>query len=486
MDLFTLTLGEAQALLDRGECTSVQLTESVLARIDAVEKRVNSFITLRKEEALVQAARADQDRRQGKGGALCGLPLAIKDVLCTSTMATTCGSLILEHFVPPYDATVIEKLQKEGAVLLGKLAMDEFAMGSTSENCAFGTPHNPWRLGYVAGGSSGGSAACVAADQCLASLGSDTGGSIRQPASLCGIVGMKPTYGRVSRYGLVAFASSLDQVGPMTKDVRDCALLLNVISGHDPRDATSSPAPVPDYTAALQEGLKGVRVGVPAEYFGAGLDPEVERTVRAGIAMLADAGAEIIEVSLPHTEYCVAVYYLIAPAEASSNLARYDGVRYGYRDMQADSLLDMYRQSRSGGFGAEVKKRILIGTYALSAGYYDAYYKKASQVRTLIREDFAKVFARCDLVASPVTPTPAWRIGEKADDPLALYLSDILTISANLAGIPGMSVPAGFSSAGLPIGLQLQAAHFNEEILLRAAWNLEQRAGVKGRRPELA
>ena len=461
MDLFTLTLGEAQALLDRGECTSVQLTESVLARIDAVEERVNSFITLGKEEALVQAARADQARRQGRVGALCGLPLAIKDVLCTSTMPTTCGSRILEHFVPPYDATVIEKLQKEGAVLLGKLAMDEFAMGSTSENCAFGTPQNPWRQGYVAGGS------------------------IRQPASLCGIVGMKPTYGRVSRYGLVAFASSLDQVGPMTKDVRDCALLLNVISGQDPRDATSSPAAVPDYTAALQEGLKGVRIGVPAEYFGAGLDSEVERVVRAGIAMLADAGAEIIEVSLPHTEYCVAVYYLIAPAEASSNLARYDGVRYGYRDMKADSLLDMYRQSRSGGFGAEVKKRILIGTYALSAGYYDAYYKKASQVRTLIREDFAKVFASCDLVASPVTPTPAWRIGEKADDPLALYLSDILTISANLAGIPGMSVPAGFSSAGLPIGLQLQAAHFNEEILLRAAWNLEQRAGVKGRRPEL-
>ncbi|MHB8809204.1 MAG: Asp-tRNA(Asn)/Glu-tRNA(Gln) amidotransferase subunit GatA [Desulfobulbaceae bacterium] len=485
MDLFTLTLSEAKALLDRGECTSVQLTEAMLARIDAVEERVNSFITLDKEQALRRAALADQDRQQGRGGALCGLPLAIKDVLCTSTMPTTCGSRILEHFTPPYDATVIERVQGEGAVLLGKLAMDEFAMGSTSENCAFGTPHNPWRLGYVAGGSSGGSAACVAADQCLASLGSDTGGSIRQPASLCGIVGMKPTYGRVSRYGLVAFASSLDQVGPMTKDVRDSALLLNVISGHDPRDATSSLRPVPDYTAALQEGLKGVRVGVPAEYFGAGLDPEVERVVRAGIKMLADGGAEIVEVSLPHTEYCVAVYYLIAPAEASSNLARYDGVRYGYRDMQADTLLDMYRQSRSAGFGPEVKKRILIGTYALSAGYYDAYYKKASQVRTLIREDFNAAFARCDLIASPVTPTPAWPIGDKGDDPLALYLSDILTISANLAGIPGMSVPAGFSGEGLPIGLQLLAAHFNEEILLRAAWNLEQRAGVKGRRPEL-
>ncbi|HBI14784.1 MAG TPA: Asp-tRNA(Asn)/Glu-tRNA(Gln) amidotransferase GatCAB subunit A [Desulfobulbaceae bacterium] len=486
MDLFTLTLSEAKAMLDRGECTSVQLTKSVLARIDAVEERVNSFITLRGEDALAQAARADKARQQGRAGALCGLPLAIKDVLCTSTMPTTCGSRILEHFLPPYDATVIEKLQDEGAVLLGKLAMDEFAMGSTSENCAFGTPHNPWRLGYVAGGSSGGSAACVAADECLASLGSDTGGSIRQPASLCGIVGMKPTYGRVSRYGLVAFASSLDQVGPMTKDVRDCALLMNVISGHDRRDATSSPNPVPDFTAALLNGLKGLRVGVPAEYFGAGLDPEVERVVRGALRMLADGGAEIIEVSLPHTEYCVAVYYLIAPAEASSNLARYDGVRYGYRDMQASSLLDMYRRSRSAGFGGEVKKRILIGTYALSAGYYDAYYKKASQVRTLIREDFDRAFASCDLIASPVTPTPAWPIGDKGDDPLALYLSDILTISANLAGIPGMSVPAGFSREGLPIGLQLQAAHFNEEILLRAAWNLEQRAGIRGRRPELS
>ena len=485
MDLFTLTLGEAKARLDRGECTAVQLTESILARINAVEGRVKSFITLRPEEAMAQAVQADEARRQGRAGSLCGLPLAIKDVLCTSTMPTTCGSRILEHFVPPYDATVIEKLRAAGVVLLGKVAMDEFAMGSTSENCAFGTPENPWKAGYVAGGSSGGSAASVAADQCLASLGSDTGGSIRQPASLCGIVGMKPTYGRVSRYGLVAFASSLDQVGPMTKDVRDCALLLNAISGHDPRDATSSTRPVPDYSSALREGLKGLRVGVPAEYFGAGLDSEVERVVRGSIAMLADAGAEIVAVSLPHTEYCVAVYYLIAPAEASSNLARYDGVRYGYRDMRADSLIDMYRRSRSAGFGPEVKKRILIGTYALSAGYYDAYYKKASQVRTLIREDFTAAFARCDLIASPVCPTPAWRIGDKGDDPLALYLSDILTISANLAGIPGMSVPAGFSSTGLPIGLQLQATHFNEEILLRAAWNLEQRAGVKGRRPEL-
>ena len=393
---------------------------------------------------------------------------------------------MLEHFTPPYDATVIEKLNGAGAILIGKLAMDEFAMGSTSENCAFSVPENPWRPGYIAGGSSGGSAACVAADECLASLGSDTGGSIRQPASLCGVVGMKPTYGRISRYGLVAFASSLDQVGPLTKDVSDCALLLNVISGHDPRDSTSADLPVPDYSSFLQDGLKGVRIGVPREYFGDGLDREVDRVVRAGIAMLADAGAEIVEISLPHTGYCVAVYYLIAPAEASSNLARYDGVRFGYRDMRAGSLLDMYRRSRSAGFGDEVKRRILIGTYALSAGYYDAYYKKASQVRTLIRDDFTRAFRECDVIASPVTPTPAWRIGEKADDPLALYLSDILTISANLAGIPGMSVPAGFSGDGLPIGIQLQAAHFREDVLLRAAWNLECRAGVKGRRPQVA
>jgi aspartyl-tRNA(Asn)/glutamyl-tRNA(Gln) amidotransferase subunit A len=398
-------------------------------------------------------------------------------------MPTTCGSRILEHFVAPYNATVVNKLADAGSVLLGKLAMDEFAMGSSSENCAFQVPQNPWKLGYVAGGSSGGSAAAVAADECCASLGSDTGGSIRQPASLCGIVGMKPTYGRVSRYGLVAFASSLDQVGPLTKDVRDCALMMNVICGYDPLDSTSINVPVPDYTEALQDGLRGVKVGIPSEYFGQGLDSEVEASVRQGIAILKDAGATIVEVSLPHTEYCVAVYYLIAPAEASSNLARFDGVRYGYRDRTADSLIEMYQQSRSQGFGDEVKRRILIGTYALSSGYYDAFYKKASQVRTLIKEDFARAFTQCDLIVSPVTPTPAWKIGDKTDDPLAIYLSDILTLSANLAGIPGMSVPCGFSSAGLPIGLQLQAAHFHEALLLRAAHNLEQGAGIVGKKP---
>ncbi len=486
MEYYSLSLHEALGLLDTGEVTSVALTESVLARIDAVEPKVQAYLALDREGALRQAKQADSKRKNGQGGPLCGIPLAVKDVLCTTSMPTTCGSRILEHFIAPYEATVITKLNQAGSVLLGKLAMDEFAMGSTSENCAFKVPHNPWKIGYVAGGSSGGSAAAVAADECFASLGSDTGGSIRQPASLCGTVGMKPTYGRVSRYGLVAFASSLDQVGPLTKDVRDCALMMNAISGFDPHDSTSIHTAVPDFTTALQDGLQGVKIGIPKEYFGEGLDPEVDQVVRQGIAMLQDAGAAIIDVTLPHTEYCVAVYYLIAPAEASSNLARFDGVRYGFRDRSAESLIDMYNRSRSQGFGDEVKRRILIGTYALSAGYYDAYYKKASQARTLIKEDFAKAFASCDLMVSPVCPTPAWKMGEKADDPLAHYLSDILTLSANLAGVPGMSVPCGFNSQGLPIGMQLQAAHFNEEILFRAAHNLEQRAGVTGKKPVIA
>ena len=486
MELHALTLHEAQQRLAAGDLTAVRLTEAVLERIDSVEPTVRAYLSLDREGAIAQAEAADAARAAGRGGPLCGLPLALKDVLCTTNLPTTCGSRMLEHFVAPYDATVVSRLRQAGAVLLGKLAMDEFAMGSTSEHCAFQVVQNPWKPGHVAGGSSGGSAAAVAADECLASLGSDTGGSIRQPASLCGTVGMKPTYGRVSRYGLVAFASSLDQVGPLTKDVRDCALMLNAICGHDPLDSTSIDRPVPDFTAALQDGLQGVRVGVPREYFGQGLDPEVEQVARTAIAMLGEAGAEIVDVTLPHTDYCVAVYYLIAPAEASSNLARFDGVRYGYRDRSADALLAMYNRSRSQGFGDEVKRRILIGTYALSAGYYDAYYKKASQVRTLIKEDFARAFASCDLLVSPVVPTPAWGIGAGGDDPLSLYLSDILTLSANLAGTPGMSVPCGFSSQGLPIGVQLQAAHFQEEILLRAAHNLEQRAGVVGRKPPLA
>jgi aspartyl-tRNA(Asn)/glutamyl-tRNA(Gln) amidotransferase subunit A len=485
MDLYSLSLHEALKLLENSEISSVELTNSVYSRIDTVDSRIKSYITLCRDKAFAQAEKADQLRLEGKGGSLCGIPLSIKDVLCTSGIVTTCGSKMLENFIPPYDATVISKLKEAGAVILGKVAMDEFAMGSTSENCAFKTPENPWKDGYIAGGSSGGSAASVAADECFASLGTDTGGSIRQPASLCGVVGLKPTYGRVSRYGLVAFASSLDQVGPLTKNVKDCALMLETISGYDPKDSTSVNRTVPQFSQSLQNGLHGIRVGIPKEYFVQGLDPEVEKIVLSGVEMLRDAGAEIVEVSLPHTEYCVAVYYIIASAEASSNLARYDGVRYGFRNQEADSLDKMYQKSRSSGFGNEVKRRILIGTYALSSGYYDAYYKKASLVRSLIREDFNNCFKKCDVLVSPVTPKPAWKIGDMKDDPLSVYLSDILTISANLSGVPGISVPAGFSSDGLPIGIQMQASHFNEEVLLRAAWNLENRVDITDRRPDL-
>jgi aspartyl-tRNA(Asn)/glutamyl-tRNA(Gln) amidotransferase subunit A len=484
MSLHRLTIHELREMLAGRQVSAVELTRDVLQRIEKVEDRVKAYITLDPEGALKRAEAADTELKMGTGGPLCGIPLSIKDVLCTDGMRTTCGSRILENFVPPYDATSIVKLKEAGAVLLGKVSMDEFAMGSTSENCAFGPPRNPWDTEYICGGSSGGSAASVAADECIASLGTDTGGSIRQPASHCGVVGLKPTYGRVSRYGLVAFASSLDQVGPLTKDVTDCALMMNAISGHDVKDSTSVSQKVPDYHKSLTEGLQGMKVGIPREYFIKGLDPEVETAVRQGINSLREAGAEIVEVSLPHTDYCVAVYYIVAPAEASSNLARYDGIRYGFRDKSSDSLLDIYKNSRSLGFGDEVKRRIIIGTYALSSGYYDAYYKKASQVRTLITEDFKKVFEACDVLASPVTPTPAWKLAEKIDDPLSVYISDILTISANLAGIPGISVPCGFSGAGLPIGLQIQASHFQEETLLRAAYNLEQRLNISHLRPE--
>ena len=473
MDLHSLTLHEAQQRLVAGDLTAVRLTEAVLERIDSVEPTVRAFLSLDRQGALRQAEAADAARAAGRGGPLCGLPLALKDVLCTTDLPTTCGSRMLEHFVAPYDATVVTRLREAGAVLLGKLAMDEFAMGSTSEHCAFQVVQNPWKPGHVAGGSSGGSAAAVAADECLASLGSDTGGSIRQPASLCGTVGLKPTYGRVSRYGLVAFASSLDQVGPLTKDVRDCALMLNAICGHDPLDSTSIDRPVPDFTASLQDGLQGVRVGVPREYFGQGLDPEVERVARAAIAMLQEAGAEIVEVTLPHTDYCVAVYYLIAPAEASSNLARFDGVRYGYRDRSAGALIDLYNRSRSQGFGDEVKRRILIGTYVLSHGYYDAYYLKAQQVRRIIATDFQQAFAQCDVIAGAAAPTVAWPMGAHKD-PLADYLADIFTLPASLAGLPGMSVPAGFGAGGMPVGLQLIGNYLQESKLLNVAHRLQQ------------
>ncbi|MDH5525248.1 MAG: Asp-tRNA(Asn)/Glu-tRNA(Gln) amidotransferase subunit GatA [Desulfobulbaceae bacterium] len=483
MQLHALTIHELQDLLTKGEVTSLDITRAVLARIEAVEDKVNAFITLDRDGALAQAAEADKMRGRGEGGALCGIPIAIKDLLCTKGLRTTAGSKILENFVPPYDATVITKLKEAGAVIVGKLSMDEFAMGSANENCAYGVPKNPWNLAHVCGGSSGGSAAAVAADECIASLGSDTGGSIRQPASHCGVVGIKPTYGRVSRFGLLAYASSLDQIGPLTKDVRDAAIMMNAISGYDPKDSTSMNQPVPDYTAALTTDLTGLKIGIPKEFFGKGLDPEVAAAVNNAIAKLKEAGATTVEISLPHTEYGVAAYYIIAPAEASSNLARYDGVKYGYRDQDQETLLEMYRHTRSQGFGEEVKRRIIIGTYALSSGYYDAYYKKASQVRTLITEDFNKAFSQCDVLVSPVTPAPAWKIGEKVDDPLSVYLSDILTISTNLAGLPGISVPCGISKSGLPIGLQIQAGHFAEEKLFNAAYALESRLELANKKP---
>ncbi|NTV12875.1 MAG: Asp-tRNA(Asn)/Glu-tRNA(Gln) amidotransferase subunit GatA [Desulfobulbaceae bacterium] len=485
MEIQTLTIHELQNKLVAGELSSQDATQAVLARIEQVESKVGAYSTLDRDGALAQAADADRRRAAGEKGALLGVPLALKDIVCTKGLRTTCGSKMLANFVPPYDAAAVEMLKAAGVVILGKLGMDEFAMGSSTETCAFGTPKNPWDLSRICGGSSGGSAAAVAADECFGALGSDTGGSIRQPASHCGIVGLKPTYGRVSRYGLIAYASSLDQLGPMTKDVRDCATLLQAISGYDRRDSTSVDCPVPDYAATLAAGVKGLKVGIPKEYFEEGLDPEVEAAVRGGIEALRQAGAEVVEVSLPHTGYGVAAYYIIAPAEASSNLSRYDGVRFGHRTSEAENLLEMFQKSRAEGFGAEVQRRILIGTYVLSAGYYDAYYRKALQVRTLIVNDFKAAFEKCDILASPVVPTPAWRIGEKIDDPLSMYLSDILTISSNLAGVPCLSLPCGFSSAGLPIGIQLQAAHFEEERLLQAAHSLEQALGLVGRKPLL-
>lgn len=480
-----LTIHELQSLLRKREVSALELTKDVLARISEIDGRLNCYLTVAAEAALAQAQEADKRLAAGEVAPLTGIPLAIKDVIATKGLRTTCASKYLENFIPPYDATVMEKLHQDGAVILGKVNMDEFAMGSSTENSAYGVTRNPWNLDCIPGGSSGGSAAAVAADLCLAALGSDTGGSIRQPASHCGVVGLKPTYGRVSRFGLVAYASSLDQIGPLTKDVTDCALLLQSIAGYDPKDSTSAPLPVPDYAQALLGEIKGMKIGIPKEYFLPGLDPEVEQAVRAALQHYRDLGAELVEVSLPHTEYAVAVYYLIATAEASSNLARYDGVKYGWRDPAAKELLEMYLATRSQGLGTEVRRRIMLGTYALSAGYYDAYYRKASQVRTLIRRDFDNVFQTCQVVATPVAPTAAFRLGEKAADPLTMYLSDIFTISANLAGIPGISVPCGLTAQDLPIGLQLLARPFDEPTLLTAAYAFERTTEFHRLKPPL-
>ena len=479
-----LTLTQAAAKLEAKELSSVDLTKAALARIEAAEPKVHAFVTVDAEGALKAAAEADARRAKGDTGPLLGMPLALKDNLSTRGLRTTCSSKMLEPYVPPFDATVVGKLRSAGAVFLGKTNLDEFAMGSSTENSAFGVTHNPWDLDRVPGGSSGGSAAAAAAGFGFGALGSDTGGSIRQPASLCGIVGLKPTYGRVSRYGLVAFASSLDQIGPMARTVADAAVLSQAIDGHDVMDSTSVDRPVPDYTAALTRGVKGLRIGLPKEYFVDGMDPEVAAAVKSAVKSLEAQGAVVKEVSLPHTEHCLSVYYLLATAEASSNLARFDGVRYGFRAL-AESLVPQYMKTRAQGFGPEVKRRIMLGTYALSSGYYDAYYKRAQQVRTLIAQDFAGAFAAVDVIATPTAPTPAFKIGEKADDPLTMYLSDIFTISINLAGVPAISLPCGFSSKGLPIGLQLIGKAFDESTLFAAAAAYEGAHDWKDRRPNV-
>src|SRR3984885_3931804 len=477
MTMMTASAGsieDIRAAIARKETTAAAVAEGCLARIAEEDPRIHAFLTVDREYALTQAAKIDGLAASGEAlPKLAGVPLGIKDVLTLEGMPATAGAKILEGYRPPYTATAVQRLADAGAVFLGKLNCDEFAMGSSNENSAYGPVHNPHDLERVPGGSSGGSAAAVAAGMAVATLGTDTGGSVRQPASFCGVVGVLPTYGRVSRYGLIAFASSLDRVGPLTRTVRDAAILLGVIAGPDPLDATSADLPVPDYVQALEQPVKGLRVGVPAEYFGDGLDPEVRAAVESAIKHLRAAGCSIHPVSLPHTRYAIPTYYLVATAEASANLARFDGVRYGFRAKDANTLTGMYRRSRDIGFGAEVKRRILLGTYALSAGYYDAYYKKAQQVRTLLTRDFLDAFQQVDVLVTPTAPTPAFKLGEKTDDPLSMYLADIYTVTASLAGICGISVPCGKSSQGLPIGAQILGTHFNEATVLRAAQAVE-------------
>ena len=483
--LTDLTIDEAQRRLRARELTSTELTRAVLERIERGEPALHSFITVTPELALAQARAADVRLAAGDAPALCGIPLAIKDIILTKGVRTTAGSKILASFVAPYDATVARRLRDDGAVWVGKANCDEFAMGSSTENSGYGPTRNPWDHARVPGGSSGGSSAAVAARLCYGALGTDTGGSIRQPAAHCGIVGLKPTYGRVSRYGVIAYASSLDQVGPMTRTVRDCALLLEGIAGHDRLDSTSVPEPVPRYAEQIDAGSKGLRVGLPKEYFVEGMQPDVADAVRTAVRQLESLGAIVEDVSLPHTEYAIPAYYLIATAEASSNLARYDGTRYGLRVDRGSGLLDMYQQTRAQGFGPEVKRRIMLGTYALSAGYYDAFYLKAQKVRTLIRRDFERVFERCQVLVTPTAPTTAFGLGEKVTDPLAMYLSDIFTIAVNLAGLPALSLPCGFDRGGLPIGLQIVGRPFDELTVLQTAYAYEQSTAWHQRAPSL-
>jgi aspartyl-tRNA(Asn)/glutamyl-tRNA(Gln) amidotransferase subunit A len=480
-----LTIHQAHQLLKDKKLSSVELTKACLERVEKVEPKVKALVTLTVETAIKQAEEAD--RRIGKGNInpLTGVPVVIKDVLCTKGIRTTCSSKMLENFIPPYDATVVEKLNDLGAVTIGKANMDEFAMGSSTEHSAFFPTHNPWDLDRVPGGSSGGSAVAVAADEGIYALGSDTGGSIRQPAGFCSVVGMKPTYGRVSRYGLVAFASSLDQIGPLTKDVTDCALVMNAIAGFDNRDSTSVPQPVPDYTKALSADLKGMKLGVPKEYFVKGMQAEVEKALEEAIKKLEELGAEIDrEATLPSTPHALAVYYIIAPSEASANLARYDGVKYGFSYQEAESMWDAMEKTRQYGFGEEVKRRIMLGTYALSAGYYDAYYLKAQKVRTLIRREFDQAFSQYDALVTPTSPTVPFKLGEKLDDPVQMYLSDVCTLPINIAGVPGISIPAGFDG-NLPIGMQIIGKPFGEEAILKVAYAYEQATEWHKRRAEI-
>jgi len=488
--LISLTARELSEKLKSREISSTEITQAYLNRIEETDGRVHAYLKVLDERALDSALEADKHLSNGDNiSPLTGIPVAIKDLLCLEGTEATCGSKILENFISPYDATVVRLLKEAGAVIIGKLNMDEFAMGSSTEHSAYGPTRNPWNLETTPGGSSGGSAAAVAARSCAMSLGSDTGGSIRQPASCCGVVGMKPTYGRISRYGLIAFASSLDQIGPLTHTIYDCAMMLNTISGHDPMDSTSAKETVPDYTKNLDAGVKGLRIGIPKEYFIEGMDPEVERAVQKAIQVMEGLGASVQEISLPNTEYALPVYYIIAPAEASSNLARYDGVRFGHRaqDNTAEfgPLHGMYAKSRDEGFGEEVKRRIMLGTYALSSGYYDAYYTKAQKVRTLICQDFREAFESVDIIMSATTPTPAFRFGERLKDPISMYLSDILTIPCNLAGLPGISQPCGFTSAKLPIGLQIVGKPFGEQAVLQAAMAYEGSTEYHLERPML-
>ena len=467
-----VTIHEAHRLLKEKKISSVELTKDYLERIKQLEPKVHAFVTVTEEPALERARKADEMIKAGNISPLTGVPLAIKDVICTRGVRTTCSSKMLENFVPPYNATVMEKLNAGGAVMVGKANMDEFAMGSSTENSALFVTHNPWDLERVPGGSSGGSAVAVAAGEAVGALGSDTGGSIRQPAGFCSVVGLKPTYGRVSRYGLVAFASSLDQIGPLTQDVTDCALMMNAIAGHDQRDSTSVPEPVPDYTQCLKNDLKGMRLGIPREYYVEGMQSGVASAMKAAIKKLEELGAKLEEVSLPHTPYSLAVYYIIAPSEASANLARYDGVKYGF-SYKGDTMWESMEKTRENGFRPEVKRRIMLGTYALSAGYYDAWYVKAQKVRTLIRREFDAVFEKYDALITPTSPTVPFKIGEKTNDPLAMYLSDVCTLPINIAGVPGISIPAGFVD-GLPVGMQIIGKHFREETILRVAYAYEQ------------